>query len=580
MNKQIISLIDAYRRKLPLELTVFIQLFAASAAWLKLSHDNKLDEEQCFSGTGNKAQFEKVLNDCVDVNFSEEIWEIKELELTELLNSINELIKAKVTNFEELSRVIKYLQDDAGKKGGLFSVPEEVTKLGSMLITGNVQSVYCPFSRGSDFAMQWPKSVKKSGESTVQSEVFLSYVHNILLDNNFETVNADPIFLPHYKGDGGLEQFDASIALPPMGMKLQSQDINDIWGRFPEKSLMGEVYFLRHMLAQTSNIVVCFVANGFLFRTAAGEKQFKQDMLSNKWIKAIIALPENLLPSTGLPVSVVVLDKNKTDNNVKFIDASSSVFADKSSRTRNRLTNIDRIIEAYNSNEESDISVDATPEQIIKNDYNLSPNRYVLSNESKEAKEYLRQFQTAKLADLVDIIRPQAVKHTEKGTDYFYEYNLSSLNEANFVVGEGKEIKVSHNDVVKASKQTIQFNDVLVVCKGAVGKIGFVGDEINHNAIASQAFAVLRIKPHVDAITPEALYQFLTSKYGQQLLTELTTGTSALMLSAKDLNTLKVPLYSVEKLNKIKEIRQSVINTFQQIEDLKSDIKRLNESWL
>lgn len=576
MNKQIWSLIDAYRGKLLGE--VFIELFAGCSAWLKLLSDGKLDDQHDFTGEETKEQLAKVLNDCVDVNFSLHKWDIRGSQLTELITSLKKLLDANVITFSELSEVIKELQDRDGKS--TYSVPNELTELGTRLISANVESVYCPFNRGVDFAMQWPKSVEKCGESLVDSEVFLAEVHNILLGNNFHTVNSNPIYSPHYIGEGGLKQFDASIAIPPIGMKLKTEDINDIWGRFPEKSLMGEVYFIRHMLAQTSSTVVCFVANGLLFRSAAGEKQFKQDVVNQNWVEAVISLPSNLLPNTGIQVSALVLDKNKTDGNVKFIDASSDVFIDKSSRTRNRLINIDRIIEAYNSNEESDISSNTSPDQIIENDFNLSPNRYVLSDSSKEAKQYLRQFETVKLEELVDIIRPQAVKHVESGIETFFEFNLSNLDGTGFILGEGKQIKVSQNDIVKANKQTIQANDVLVVCRGAVGKVGFAGNDIGENAIASQVFAVLRVKPHVSTVTAEALYQYLTSKYGQQLLSELATGTSALMLSAKDLNTLEIPLFSAEKLNQIKEVRQKIVNTHRQIESLKADIKNLNNSWL
>lgn len=578
MNKQILSLISAYRGKLSTE--TFTEILAACMAWLKLSSDGKLDDEHDFKGAASKELLVKVLNSCVDVHFSSEKWDIGDTQLTKLLNSLCELIKANVVSYIELSEVIKHLHYGEGRNSSVFTVPVELAELGAKLIGNNIKSVYCPFLGGSDFAMQWSKSVDKCGESLVGSEVFFAEVHSILLGNKFNTVNANPIYFPHYIGDGGLRQFDASIALPPMGMKLQLNEINDIWGRFPEKSLMGDVYFLRHMLAQTSGTVVCFVANGFLFRTAAGEKQFKQDVVNQNWVKAVIALPSNLLSNTGISISILVLDKNKKDSKVKFIDASSDFFTDPSSRTRNRLINIDNILKAYSSNEESDISSNAEPEQLIENDYNLSPNRYVFSDKSKEVQEYLEQFKTAKLEDLVDIIRPQAVKHAEDGVENFYEFNLSSLDDIGFVCGEGKQICVSQNDIGKANKQVIKANDVLVVCKGAVGKIGFADGNISENAIASQAFSILRVKPYVKKITAEALYQYLTSKYGQQLLAELTTGTSALMLSAKDLNTLDVPLYPAEKLKKMSEVRQKVINTFQQIEDLKSDIKKLNESWL
>jgi hypothetical protein len=88
----------------------------------------------------------------------------------------------------------------------------------------------------------------------------------------------------------------------------------------------------------------------------------------------------------------------------------------------------------------------------------------------------------------------------------------------------------------------------------------------------------LRIKAHVDTITSEALYQYLISGYGQYHLKTLTTGTSARMLAAKDLNTLEVPLFTTEKLNNIKEIRQQVIVKHKKIERLYEEIASLNDS--
>lgn len=587
MKKQILSLVNTFQHQSLMSLNEFTELLAGCSAWLKLTDDNKLDKLQAYSGKATKEQLSEVLNNNVDVHFTSRKWQLTDEKLSELLHSMRQLLSAQAISYKDLSISINQLIDDAGKKTGGLSIPGELCQLGVSLLGNQVGSVYCPYSNGNDFAIHLPKTSEKYGESANESDVFNASVHNILLDNNFHIVNGDPISSPYYMGDNGLKKFTSSVAMTPFNVNNKYKNINDIWDRFPEKALMGDVYFLRHMLAQTENIVVCFVVNGFLFRTAAGEKQFKQDVVNRRWVKAVISLPENLLSNTGIPLSIMILDKNKTGNTVNFIDASTDQFFNKTSRTRNQLINVDEIILAYNSAEDTSFSEHSSIENIVENDYNLSPSRYVQSEEHRQLiKEFVASNPpTAKLADLVDIIRPQAVKDDGTGDLLFREYNVSAINTIGELSGEGKVIQVGDNEVNRATKQTINPNDVLVVCKGAVGKVAIVGNSIPAcsseiwGSIASQAFAILRIKAHVDTITSEALYQYLISGYGQYHLKTLTTGTSARMLAAKDLNTLEVPLFTTEKLNNIKEIRQQVIVKHKEIERLYQEIATLNDNW-
>jgi type I restriction enzyme M protein len=586
VNKQILSLVNTFQHQSFMSLNEFTELFAACSAWLKLTDDNKLDKLQAYSGKATKEQLSEVLNNNVDVHFTSRKWQLTDEKLSELLHSMHQLLSAQAISYKDLSISINQLIDDAGKKTGSISIPNELCQLGVSLLGNQVGSVYCPYNNGNDFAIHLPKTSEKYGESASESDVFNAYVHNILLDNNFHIVNSDPISSPHYMGDNGLKQFSSSVAMPPFNVNNKYKNINDIWDRFPEKSLMSDVYFLRHMLAQTENIVVCFVANGFLFRTAAGEKQFKQDLVNRHWIKAVISLPEKLLSNTGIPLSIIVLDKNKTNDHVNFINASTDRFIKKTSRTRNQLINVDEIISAYNSAEDTLFSEHSSILNIVENDYNLSPNRYV---SSEEFRQLIKEFRasnppTVKLVDLVDIIRPQALKEDLSGCHFVTEYNVSSINPIGELSGEGKEIQVGDNEIEKVIKQAINKNDVLVVCKGAVGKVAIVGNTLpsfcdGWGGIASQAFAILRIKAHVDTITSEALYQYLISGWGQYHLEVLTTGTSAKMLAAKDLNTLEVPLFTTEKLNNIKEVRQQVIAKHKEIELLYQEIASLNENY-
>lgn len=578
MNKQIWSLLEKLQGSL--ELREYIVQLAACFAWLKLSEDKKLDVETEFTGAATGEQLESVMLRCVTVCYDPRPTKLSDEQLTQIMVSLKNLLKANAITYEDLSNTLKQLFSNAGRAYGEEDIPAELCELGVNLLGDKNNSVYLPFGRGYHFAHQIPETSEVFGESQVATDVFLAEVHSILLNRKFEITQTDPLSCPSFIGDGGLKQFDSTLAFPPLNLKYGKNDINDIWGRFPEKSLMGDVYHLRHMLSQSTDLVVCVVSNGFLFRSAAGEKQFKQDILKNNWLKTVISLPSNLLSSTGISINIVVLDKNKINDTVNFIDASGDNFIEKETRTRNKLNNVEQIIELYQSNTDSKTSKHCSFEEIAENDFNLSPNRYVLSDEEKGLIDFLNSNETAKLEDLVEIIRPQALKHDENSEITFTEYNLASMNNIGEITGEGKKINVNSAELNRANKQTIKPHDILVVCKGAVGKVAIVSEHISENSLASQAFSILRIKPHINTVTSEALYQYLISGFGQLQFKAITTGTSALMIAAKDLNTLQVPLFNAEKLSQIKEVRQQVVDTHNRIDALRNEITILNNSWL
>jgi type I restriction enzyme M protein len=571
VKKQLSSLVESLRGSL--SPTSFSQIFAACSAWVKLENEgtcqnpeNTLEEfvdREILSGY-------LMANDNVQIENS---W-VEKLKL-----SLEKLLSSGVINYQDLSESINELIEPNGKSLGELAHPKEVIELGGKLLNSEAATVYCPFTSGYAFAHKVASYERAVCETLNMTDAFFGRVHNLLLDQNVEIVLTDPIKMPTQIGEGGLQQFDSAIAFPPFGLKYGKDEIHDIWSRFPETSLMGDVYQLRHMLAH-SDFVVSFVTSGFLFRTAAGEKQFKHDILENNWLKAVVALPSHLLSTTSIPINIVIFDKSKTDSGVLFVDASGDYFLEQSTRIKTKLINIDKIVSTIDSNADSTYSKYCTVEDIQSNDFNLSPNRYIQSEEAVELSEFLSLHQIAKLTDVADIIRPQAVKHNDGGTVTLVEHNLTSLNEIGQLIGEGKTIKITETQSNKVFKQTIKPGDVLVSCRGAVGRIALVSHEVKENTLASQAFAIVRIKSNVEGVTSESLYQYLISHYGQLTFAGLVTGTTAQMLNAKDLGNMQVPLFEQEKLDELHLIRLQTLNYQKKINELKDEMSQLNSSWI
>jgi len=88
-------------------------------------------------------------------------------------------------------------------------------------------------------------------------------------------------------------------------------------------------------------------------------------------------LPANIFYSTSIPTLIMVLKKNKTTDDILFIDASNEF---EKGKNQNTLTeeNIDKIVQTYKDRKDVDKYAHvASIDEIKKNEYNLNIPRYV-----------------------------------------------------------------------------------------------------------------------------------------------------------------------------------------------------------
>ncbi len=579
MHPSIFKLLDSTRNWIWLSLNDHrsIEFIGGCFAFIYLSKSGRIPDGKEFKGQTTFSDLNIALNKAL--NLSEPLAMCKDnhanlnSELNDFLSQLNSLVSTNVINNIDMAKALKELGENSKTS---FNIPESICNLGVNLLGNANGNVYCPFGRSGEFSFCLPESSSSTTETPVTLDAVYIKIQNALLDRTVDVKTTDPIVDPKLIGEGGLKQFDSALAMPPFNVRVNDLKITDIWNRFPEKSLMAEVYYLRHMLAHTEKRVVCFVSDGFLFRTAAGEKQFKQDILEKGWLDCIIALPSGLLSGTKLSINVIILDKRRSKfNPVKFIDASGDDFIDQISKTKNQLKDPEQIANLFWDERDDKHVAFASDSEIEENEYNLSPARYVRSDEDIKLDNFMSKFKQVKLNEVVDIIRPQAINHDENGVAEYYEYGLSDLNEINHLTGDGKKIKVSPAHNKRAQKQLIQAHDVLVVCRGAVGKVGFVPEGFDESAIVNQAFAILRVKPLCRRMSSNSLFQYLSSNYGKIQLNSLATGTTALMLSSKDLSSMIVPAFTKEQQEIMSEAHEKITLKNREIESLKIALHKI-----
>jgi len=582
-NSIVYSVVDFFRGNTSLNSSDTLFVSQALFVWLKLSSEKKLDEHELYIGSDDISErFKHYIHGmCSGYNYQMRgNFTTDDINFYLLVEQIDHSLQTGLISYFEVAEIIfEYYNQDSDLE---TQAPNELVELGSGLLSDNITSVYCPFTASYRFAEALSlQNQQVSLELSSEFDTAWTRMSAELKDAKYhqEWLPSNPVTNPAYLDAKGLKQFSHTIAMAPFGLKY-SKDINDIFGRFPEKSLMGEVLQLRHMLAQSSEQVVTFVNSPFLSRTAAGEKIFKQSVIKQGWLQAVIALPAKLLNNTQIAINVLVFNKKNPVDKVLFIDASSDEFI-KKGRKSVTLDNIEGILNLFNNpNLDSELSIEVPISDIEANEFNILPSRYVLSPEQKKLNKFLASHQTQTLAEIAELITPQAIKDELGGEIIFNEFGLTHTNGIGELVGEGKQVSTS-SMVSRAKKQQLQSGDILIVNKGAVGKVVIVGDDVCNNAMPSQAFTIVRLSKHISNVTPKALFQYLLSPMGQLQLNSLSAGQLVTMIGSKDLKTIRILEFLPEQIEHAENTFMSIKTLYNKSLELKAQITELNNAdWL
>lgn len=171
------------------------------------------------------------------------------------------------------------------------------------------------------------------------------------------------------------EMYDNVIMNPPYSMKFPEADDMPIAGFKIPKSKADYGFVLRGLEhLKDGGRLIAILPHGVLFR-GAGEGKIREWLIREHLINAVIGLPDKLFLNTGIPVCMLILEKNSPD--ILFVDAAKE-FEKKSAQ--NDMTNeqIQKTIDAFNCRTEKErFAHVATYSEVENNDYNLNIPRYV-----------------------------------------------------------------------------------------------------------------------------------------------------------------------------------------------------------
>jgi len=247
--------------------------------------------------------------------------------------------------------LIKYFADSAGKKGGEFYSPNEVVRLlVNILEPDKDAEIYDPTS-GSGGMLIESKNYAESRYGTARNLSLYGQEKsgttwslckmNMLFHGIYDStiLNGDTLMNPLHVENGELKTFDVVIANPPFsqnygkdGMKFKERF--NFWMPFKSKA---DFMFVQHMVASLKNNgrMAVVMPHGVLFR-GGDERNFRKWLIEKGYLEAVIGLPPALFYGTGIPASVIVINKKDAHlrDNVLFVNADREY---KEGKVQNKL---------------------------------------------------------------------------------------------------------------------------------------------------------------------------------------------------------------------------------------------------
>ena len=300
---------------------------------------------------------------------------------------------------------------NTGKSGGEFFTPASVSELLAHLVLNGAKdyksaTIYDPACGSGSLLIKAHKQAQSKGIKAQMHGQELNittynlcrinmFLHNVGYEN-FSITNGDTLTEPKFtRADDSaikldIKEFSADFVVsnPPYSTSWEG-DNSEVLVADPRYSPAGklapksysDLAFIMHSLylLKDTGAIVCFP--GIMYRGGA-EKTIREYMLKNNFIDCVIALPENLFFGTSIATCIMVLKKNKNDENILFINASG-IFEKEPNNNILSKANIASILELYTKRQSNEICALIPNEQVLENSANLSPSAYLATTKAE-----------------------------------------------------------------------------------------------------------------------------------------------------------------------------------------------------
>ena len=343
--------------------------------------------------------------------------ELDKRRLGELIDLISTIKLHKNGEKDLLGRVYEYFlgqfASSEGKGGGEFYTPTSVVKTLVEMIEPYRGRIYDPACGSGGMFIQSEKFIEEHAGRIDDLSIYgqeLNATTWKLCKMNLAIRGLDGNIGPH-QGDTFHDDLhktlkaDYVLANPPFnisdwgGNKL-TDDIRWKYGVPPEGN--ANYAWLEHIVYHLApnGVAGIVLANGALSSNTSNEGVIRKNLVDAKLVDAIVALPDKLFYSTGIPVSLWILNRNKIDNpkfrkradEILFIDGRNlGTMVDRRHRELSD-EDIKKIADTYHNYRNIDGNYEdvqgfckaAKLEEVREHEYVLTPGRYVGIEEQED----------------------------------------------------------------------------------------------------------------------------------------------------------------------------------------------------
>jgi type I restriction enzyme M protein len=313
-----------------------------------------------------------------------------------------------------LGRAYEYLlrkfAESQGQSAGEFFTPQEVGWIMAYIVRPRQGEDVCDFACGSagllikcELALvqrdrKVSSPLKLYGQELTGSSYAIARMNMVIHDMEGEIVRGNSMTNPKFRdNDTSLKKFDIVVANPMWNQPFDEKTFeNDPFDRFESHggntSGKGDWAWLQHTvsLLKDNGRAAVVLDTGAVTR-GSGSKNEDKERNIRKWfvekdlVDGVILLPENLFYNTTAAGIIIVLRKTKPKDRkgkITLVNASAE-FKKGSPKNFIPQDGIQKIADAFNSGADVDCFVKViTTSEAAKNDFNLSPSRYVITTES------------------------------------------------------------------------------------------------------------------------------------------------------------------------------------------------------
>lgn len=315
--------------------------------------------------------------------------------------------------------LIRKFAEGSGQSAGEFYTPDEVGAIMALVMDAEPgMELYDPTCGSASLLIRCELAlqdkmhqanisdyapVRLYGQEYVGTTWAMANMNMIIHDMEGVIEIGDTFKNPKFRTAKGLRTFDRVVANPMWNQDwFAEKDYDaDEFGRFPKGAgfpgkQSADWGWVQHILASLNeNGRAAIVLDTGAASRGSGsanitkEKQVRQWFVDNDLIEGVIYLPENLFYNTTAPGIILFLNKNKPPDrrNHLFLVNAGRQFEKGDPKNYIPETGVARIVTVCQAwREEDRFSRIVSREEIVRNDYNISPSRYIHTREGEESR--------------------------------------------------------------------------------------------------------------------------------------------------------------------------------------------------